>query len=202
MFHALESIFDHSLSPWEIGWDSLTRNRGGDRVFLFEPLLRNNLHREPFALSRLNMDAFYLYGSIRVPRKGGCIPWRSRGHVTRVWQPVNISRTRTKPGDRRGTACHGLSGSPYRASVSDPPSPRQGLRPWWRRRRGFSKYSCPIDFLCWPEPNFSLLRFHRIVRGILFGNYGGDIERSFIYFLSVERQKLIFGNQILLVKSY
>lgn len=44
--------------------------------------------------------------------------------MTRVWQPVNISRMRTKPTDRRRTACHGLSGSPYRASVSDPPSPR------------------------------------------------------------------------------
>lgn len=66
MFHALESIFDHS---WEIGYSS-TRNRGAS--------LRNNLHREPFALSRLNMDAFYLYGSIYIPRKGGWIPWRSR----------------------------------------------------------------------------------------------------------------------------
>lgn len=52
------------------------------------------------------------------------------------------------------------------------------------------------------DQNQIFLFYDFIIRGILFGNYGGDIERSFIYFLSVERQKLIFGNQILLVKSY
>lgn len=93
------------------------------------------------------MDAFYLYGSVYIPRKGGCIPWRSRERARDTGvATVNISRTRTRPSDRRRTACHGLSGSPYRASVSDPPSPRQGLRPWSRRRRGFSKYSCPLGW--------------------------------------------------------
>lgn len=108
----------------------------------------------------------------------GSLGDRGRGHVTRVWQPVNISRTRTKPGDRRRTACHGLSASPYRASVSDPPSPRQGLlRPWPRRCRGFSKYSCPLGWSIFFVHCYQIfLRFRYTIWGILL--WRKDIGRN------------------------
>lgn len=159
------------------------------------------------------MDAFYLYGSVYIPRKGGCIPWRSRERARDTGvATVNISRTRTRPSDRRRTACHGLSGSPYRASVSDPPSPRQGLRPWSRRRRGFSKYSCPLGWSIFFVHCYQIFLFDFVI--YYFRNFiwklgwkgywkksFTSIARSIIgksYFLSVERhcQKLIFGNQI------
>lgn len=154
------------------------------------------------------MDAFYLYGSVYIPRKGGCIPWRSRERARDTGvATVNISRTRTRPSDRRRTACHGLSGSPYRASVSDPPSPRQGLRS--RRRRGFSKYSCPLGWSIFFVHCYQIFLFDLVT---LFQEFYLEIRlerkksftpvaRSIIgksYFLSVERhcQMLIFGNQI------
>lgn len=87
MFHALESIFDHS---WEIGWliprvsESWRWHRRS-----------NNLHREPYALSRLNMDAFCLYGYMCREKGDVSLGDQGRGHVTRVWQPVNISEDET-----------------------------------------------------------------------------------------------------------
>lgn len=213
MFHALESIFDHS---WEIGWDSLTRRQSHTSL----PLRTLPLHFVTICIAYPIRTLPIKYGCILLVRiriyireKGDVsLGDRGRGHVTRVWQRWIY------PGRGRDRVTDGephVMASPVRLIAplyQIHPRLARGCGPGHVdddvvspniRVRSVDPFS--LSTVTWFFSSISLHYFRNFIWKLGWKGYWKKsftpVARSIIgksYFLSVERhcQKLIFGNQI------